>query len=183
MCGVRPFLNGSRAGPVSLILLFFFPSYYYLLTTLYYFLPFRTGFGPSLFLANIPLASFECSCTSSSLFLFLSYSTILWSIALSSAYRDDHVLESKAKRLCCFLVFSNFIANILNATSSSSRICVGICYSRVFEFWGSSSLRVTLVRFYICCRQLVPTKLEPFPFGENWLARFPRDHRFVSASR
>lgn len=161
---------------MSLILLFFFPSYYYLLTTLYYFLPFRTGFGPSLFLTNIPLAFLECTCTSSSLFLFLFYSTILWSIVLSSACRDDHVLERKAS----FLVFSNFIANFLNATLSSSRICVGIRYSRVFE---SSSLRVTLARFHICCRQLVPAKLEPFPFGESWFSRFSRDHRFVPASR
>lgn len=109
-------LEGRSSEPY-IILLSFPPIIIYLLHYII-FLPFRTGFGPSLFLANIPLAFFECSCTSSSLFLFLSYSTILWSIVLSSACRDDHILERKAKRLCCFLGFSNLIANILNATSS-----------------------------------------------------------------
>lgn len=145
-------LNGSRAGPVSLILLFFLSSYYYLLTTLYYFLPFRTGFGPSLFLANNPLAFLECSCTSSSLFLFLSYSTILWSIVLSSACRDDHVLERKAKRLCSSL-----------RTSWRDTI-----HERVYALRSgvpeSSSPRATFDRLHICCRQPVPTKIELIRF-------------------
>ena len=112
------FLNGSRAGPVSLILFFFLLLL--LLTTLYYFLPFRTGFGPSLLLANNPLAFLECSCISYSLFLFLSYDIILWSVVLSSACRDNHVLERKRRRLVVSSSFPNFIANILSATLSTS---------------------------------------------------------------